>query len=542
MPMLPLRKSALALGLAALLLPAAALAQTREVVSKEVSVGRSEATLRLGFADDGSLEISFENGSVLVNGEVVGSFEPGGALEAEWRELLGHAVALDDGPLAEMLADWTVPAELAGSLADVAQEVDRALESALRDVQVEVDAPAGTVSVSGADERSLVQLLLGSVGRLGALEDALRGIDSNIQVHVDEDVDVAAGSVVEGSIVMLEGALTVEGEIRGDVVVVGGSLDLREGSLVTGQIRVADARIVRNEGSVGGGVVDVMEEERDLEAELREELRREIRDEVRSDLRNEIRGIARGDDDHSFSIMAPFRPILRGVGNVAEKLFTVLVLGLIGAAVLAFAGDNLDVIAETARRSPGRSAMVGVAGTFLLIPAWVLGAIALAVSIIGIPVMIAWLPIFPLAAVAAALVGYLAVARNAGEWLAEREYPWTGWIRKSNAWMTMVGGLIGLMLAFIAANVVSMAPFLDFFSGLLTAAGVVITIVAIQIGFGAVLLTRAGRRREYAPQYDPDAAWEAAMNVDVDVDLGSSDAGAGGSRRAERGVGEENDA
>jgi hypothetical protein len=40
--------------------------------------------------------------------------------------------------------------------------------------------------------------------------------------------------------------------------------------------------------------------------------------------------------------------------------------------------------------------------------------------------------------------------------------------------------------------------------------------VAVQIGFGAVLLTRAGRRREYWSTYDVDAAWEEAMAVDVE--------------------------
>jgi hypothetical protein len=89
----------------------------------------------------------------------------------------------------------------------------------------------------------------------------------------------------------------------------------------------------------------------------------------------------------------------------------------------------------------------------------------------------------------------------------------------------MLGGLIGLMFAFVAANVVSIAPFLGFLSGLLVVAGGIITFIAVQIGFGAVLLTRAGRRREAWGPQDPDAAWEAAMNVDVDVDVDSGSTG-----------------
>ena len=46
--------------------------------------------------------------------------------------------------------------------------------------------------------------------------------------------------------------------------------------------------------------------------------------------------------------------------------------------------------------------------------------------------------------------------------------------------------------------------------------GGTLTFFAIMIGFGAVLLTRGGRRREYYGPMDADAAWEAAMSVDVE--------------------------
>src|SRR5687768_14249380 len=69
-------------------------AQVRAVVSKEVSVGRSESALRLELDGGEAVAISFENGSVLVNDEPVGTFVTGGDLDAAWRELLAQAVAL----------------------------------------------------------------------------------------------------------------------------------------------------------------------------------------------------------------------------------------------------------------------------------------------------------------------------------------------------------------------------------------------------------------------------------------------------------------
>ena len=69
-----------------------------------------------------------------------------------------------------------------------------------------------------------------------------------------------------------------------------------------------------------------------------------------------------------------------------------------------------------------------------------------------------------------------------------------------------------------SGHVVSIAPFLGFFSGLLFVIGVIVTVLAAQIGFGAVLLTRGGRRREYYGSYDADAAWAAAMGMAVGKD------------------------
>lgn len=517
-----LRSTLVALGLAALVFPGGLDAQLRQIVTKSVSASSSGANLELQFADRGEFALSFSDGTVYVDGEAVGSFRGGSELDAAWRSLLGEAMALENGALAERLVAWTAPEGLTGEAGRVARRVDEALEAALELTESQSAADAPRVSVS--DERTLARVLLSSVSRLGILEEALQGLPSDFRVHVDEDVVIPEGSVVEGSLVIIEGTLRIEGEVRGDVIVVDGALEVMESGVVDGEARIADARVLRNVGEVRGGIVDVLEDDREAREALRDSLREEIRNEIRRDLRNEIRQVTRMEHDDGFSIMAPFNAVARGVGGVLEKLVTIFILALVGAGFLAFAGENMETIAETARRSPGRAAMVGVAGSFLLIPVWILGLVALLVSIVGIPVAIAWAPLFPLAAGLAALLGYLAVAQNTGEWLADSSFPWTGWIRKSNPIFTLVAGLIGLALAFMVGHVVSILPFFGFIGNLLFAAGVVITIVAMQIGFGAVLLTRGGRRKEYYEAYDPDAAWEAAMSVDVDEGAGS-DAG-----------------
>jgi hypothetical protein len=523
MPVLRLANTVVGLSLATLALPLALHAQVRSVVSKEVSVGRSESALRLELDGGQTVSIAFEGGSVLVNDEPVGSYVSGGQLDAAWRALLGQAVALDDGPLGAALVDWAAPADLTGGAAAVAQTIDRTLESALTTPSVQANATPQAVSVG--DPAAIVRLLLGNDGRLELLDDALEDIDEDdARIEIAVDVVIAADETLQGDLVVIAGDARIEGEVEGDVVVVGGTLELLEGSVVEGSVRLADARLVRNQGEIEGDVVEVRNEQPVLE-ELRDDVRREVIDEVRADLREEIR------EAEGRSALGPFRSIASGVGGVVENFVTVLILGLIGAAVIAFGGDRIDVIAETARRAPGRSAAVGMAGAILLVPAWVLGFVALVVSIVGIPVAIAWLPAFPIAACLAALVGYLSVARNAGEWLADSDLPWTQWIRKSNSLITMVGGLLGLSVLFVASNVVSIVPFLGFLTGLLAVAGIVLTVIAMQIGFGAVIITRGGRRRDYA-KYTADEAWAAAMKVEVD-DVVVDEAGVSGAGRKE---------
>ncbi len=521
MHMFQLRLGLTALALGALLVPGFGQAQEVEVVSKEIAVGRDEAALRLEFSNDLSLDVSLRDGAVFIDSEPVGSYEAGDELDAAWRALLGQAVALDDGPLSSMLVDWSPPASLTGESLDLAMSIDDALEAALsmQVVETNVGAPDIQFSFGEGNGNSLLRVLLSQISRIGVLEEALAGLEEGFQIHLDEDVEILEGETLDGTLVAIQGDVRIAGTVNGNVVVVDGTLELLPGSRIHGEVRLADARMVRNAGTVDGDVVDVLEDERFREDEIRVRLREELRSEWGEATRS------RSDSGRSSS-WNPFTAAVRGVGNVFQNLVAILILGLIGMGVIALAGENMEAVAETARRSPGRSAMVGVAGTFLLLPIWVLGTVALAVSIVGIPVMIAWLPLFPLAAVAAAILGYVSVARNAGEWLADSEYRFTDWIRKSNPVYTIAGGLVGLMAFFIAANILSIVPFFGFFRGILSFAGVVVTVVAIQIGFGAVLLTRGGRRPEYYPTDDLDAAWEAAMDVDVEVD--AAPAGNGG--------------
>jgi hypothetical protein len=213
-------------------------------------------------------------------------------------------------------------------------------------------------------------------------------------------------------------------------------------------------------------------------------------------------------------VFGPLRHVARGISGLFSLLVTYGVLfGIAVVAIFFGARRYIEGVADTARHATARSFMVGIAGTFLAIPVFVLGIIALAISIVGIPALLVWVPLFPVAVVAACLLGYLAVAHAAGEGLAERRFTHETWFERGNSYYFILTGLGLLMAFFVAGYVVQMAgPWLGFIRGLLFFVGSVTTWAAITIGFGAALVSRGGSRPVRPPPADiePDLFREEA--------------------------------
>ena len=375
------------------ILPATVAGQVRPVVSNQLAISQTEAALHLEFAGNGTLEIALRDGSVMIDGEERGSFEPGDALDTAWRSLLGEIVSLSDGPLGEALRDWEAPSSLEDRALELAQVLDRTLENAL----------------------------------------------------IFEDVSASADP---------EPAVVI------DAVVPDLGLSVQELADLSGRIRL----------------------------EIREELRGELRDELRRELRNA------GEASRGYR---PLRALGRGITEVVGDLIKFLLLSLLALGAVYFAKDNLEVVADTAQRSPMRAGMVGLAGAFLVLPTWILGCVALVASVVGIIALPFWALLFPVAVTLGAGLGYLAVARNVGEWVASRNINALEWLRPTNTFYAVTAG-IGALLAFsVSASILDIVPFFGFFSGLLTTLGTIAIVATVLIGFGAVLLTRGGRQADF---------------------------------------------
>ena len=475
--------------------------QLRTVVSNEIAVSEREASLRLHFDDDASFAIVFSEGRILVDEKPLGTYTRRDALDLAWRSLLGDVVALDNGPLAEALYAWSPPEGLGVEAAELAGVLDRAMEEALTPSTATPDTVSSPgVTLSLPAEGTLLGALLRRTSALGALAEALEGLDvERATVRVGEDLIVGPGEELEGTVILVDGDLEVRGTIQGDVVVTDGRVRLLEGGRITGDLRLANGELERAGGTVGGavslvGTHDEPPPDRREVDDLRRSLEREIRSDVMASMERDRRRSPN-------VVVGTFRNVGRAIAGLLENALTLLVLATLGAVTLHFAREPLDVVATTARRAPARSAMVGLAGGFLLIPAFVLGLVALAVSIIGIPFLLVWIPVFPLAAALAGLLGFLAVARNVGEWVAEQEYRGLEWIRGSNAFYTLTAGIAALMVPCIASSALRILG-LGFFTGLLAFVGSVVVFLAVAIGFGAVLLTRGGRIRSHESYFD----------------------------------------
>lgn len=485
--------SVLALLPAALSQPAGA--QERELVLHQVTVSSNEAGILLEFDDGAELSVSFQNGRVLTNDREVGSYEPGGRLDASWRALLRDAVGLENSELLELVGSWTPPSGLEGDAAETARELQNHMASTL---EAPPAAPQPPVVMGPEGQmQDLMQALLTRGDRLRALASAVRNLQPDqVRVHVGEDVQVPAGDTVRGTLLVLDGDLELDGRVEGDVLVLGGNVELGDESRITGDLRWNEGSVRGERDAVVGRIEEVEPVPDRPEADLRDEIRTEIRDAMQS-ARTEARSATRS--SRGFGAWSILRNFGTGILELFQTLLSFALLFGIGLAALAFIPRHFEVVARTARNATGRSALVGLASAVLAFPIWIVGIVLLAVTIIGIPVMLLWLPLFPAALALAGLLGYLAVARNAGRWLGERRVQGLDALDGGRPAVQLGFGLAVLLGAFALAAVFQMGGGLfSPFRILVSVLGALISAFAVLVGVGAVVLSRGGRDPLYA--------------------------------------------
>jgi hypothetical protein len=264
---------------------------------------------------------------------------------------------------------------------------------------------------------------------------------------------VAPGERVDGSVVAVRGDLDVEGTVLGNAVAIRGDVILHPGSSVAGDAVAIGGQVRPEGGRVGGEMRSV----------------------------SAFSTAAAATDAPLSRAQATWRSISLAVG-----WFTVL--AVIGLLTLLLTRSNLETVAERIRDDFSRAFLIGLLGEFALLPGLVLSLVVLAITLIGIVLIPFAIIAYLLAAAGMLALGFIAMAYVSGESvLARRASPYAG--RRSAAGYTL---LLGLSLYFGLWILGAAFTWAGIVGALLRLAVAAVTWVAVTVGFGATLLSRAG--------------------------------------------------
>jgi hypothetical protein len=207
------------------------------------------------------------------------------------------------------------------------------------------------------------------------------------KVRILGSLTVERGQRVQDAVAVL-GSVTVRGEVEGDVVAVGGSVDVEDGASVIGnlvavggQLRIAQgARVSPHSDRVAIGFPHFV---------------------ISSP----------GEQDVSFSLL-PDRAWIAGVALTGSAI-RLLALVLLALTAIVVFGATVERVSDYAAHSPGESLVVGIGVQLLLLPAVFAVCLAMVVTLIGIPLV----PLFLLVVSGLWISGFAAAAAAFGRGL-----------------------------------------------------------------------------------------------------------------------------
>jgi len=280
---------------------------------------------------------------------------------------------------------------------------------------------------------------------------------------------IPSGTTV-GSTVVARGPIVVAGKVNGSVVSLAGDVTVQPGGIVTGNALSVGGQ-VRAEGQVLG-------EMRSMSA-----------------LPTLLAAGA-----PALVARTPFQRTMDSARMVAAT-FGVLLIVAIG--VLLFAGPNLDEVVGTLERRFARAFWMGLLGQVLLLPALAVLIVALTLTIIGILLIPFAIVAYGIAAAGLLTLGFLAVARLVGG-SVNRDGDATPRARALTALA------LGVAVFFVLWMVAALLTWSPLAATVVRAAALAMTWVAVTLGFGAALLSRAGTHRRVATGTRPVelASWQ----------------------------------
>lgn len=277
---------------------------------------------------------------------------------------------------------------------------------------------------------------------------------------VAQDVVVAADEEVIDGVAVVGGSARIDGRVGEGILVVGGDLRLGPTADVRGDVVLVGGTLVRDQGArLSGGVSYVSFGDWSR----------------RTGLFGWWPRVEFGDTGRWLSL--------------AATLFRVSILAVLMLLVLLVARGPVARVGRAAAAEPIRAAIVGLAAEVLFLPVVLVFSLALGITIIGLPFVFLLIPVAILVALVALLLGFTALACRLGEWLEDR----LGW-RPRSAVLATAMGMFLIITPTLVARLLGVAPEplrLAAFGVLI--AGAVAEFLVWTIGLGATLLTGFGR-------------------------------------------------
>lgn len=301
--------------------------------------------------------------------------------------------------------------------------------------------------------------------------DEDRVVRSGDKVRIGSGVTVEEDEVVMGDVVSILGSARIDGQVTGDTVVVLGDLTLG-----------SNARV--NNVTVVGG-----------------EVRRRRGARVRGDL-NEI-GIGRLRPRwNGWAFRNPLRFGFRNGARIGWTLFRLTFLAVLVLAVVFVAPATVRKVGQQAMGSPWKAGLIGFAIQIFFLPVLVVTAVLLAISIIGIPLLLL-LPFVVLGLIVAALIGFTGVAYEVGRWITAR-----GGRETDSMFLTAALGVLAILAVALAGRGVALGGGLfSLFAAILLACAFLIEYAAWTVGIGATTLAVfSGKQYTTPPPAPPPAS------------------------------------
>jgi hypothetical protein len=298
------------------------------------------------------------------------------------------------------------------------------------------------------------------------------------RVRIFGDVTVRQGEEVTGQAVAVFGSVHVDGEVGDQVVAVLGSVDLGDNAVVRGDVVSVGGRVHQAPGArIGGGVTEVSLADAQM----------------RSRMAPFMGGLG------ALSLFDGFSAFPRLIGTA----FRFLLLLLFASLALVVARGSVEGSAQRVSDNPVRATLVGLAAEILFIPMFVLTCIVLAITIVGIPLLIL-MPFVVLFVILLALVGFTGAAMAIGQW-ARRRFGIAPSSEFADVWL----GILIVLLPVLLGRLVGLGGFLTGpVAVLLIAAGFGLEFLVWSTGFGAIISNTFSRwqaRRTVRPVMPPPA-------------------------------------